>query len=108
VKPRNDDHLLDWVELKKGNHWNVNHMQYWKKIACGQSTNMSELLQRMLVPVATALLALPASESMDEVCFSGAGQAYTKERTLLSNQNMERMMVIRTEVQKTWLVVGTV
>jgi hAT family C-terminal dimerisation region len=100
----NGDIVVDWSELKgSGTLWKVSHMEFWQKIALDTSNSMELVFTKGLLQVAALLLAVPASESIDETAFSGSGQALTKERNSLSNANLEKMMVIRMFVKdKGW------
>jgi hypothetical protein len=82
--------VLDWDKLKEGVHFGVNNMDYWKSIACDQSNEMDILLQKMLVTVATSLLGVSASESVDESDFSGAGLMLAKQRSMVIQAFIKR------------------
>lgn len=72
---------------------NVQHMEFWRSVVLKQHQNQLSL--QMLVPLAAMVLALPASEAIDESVFSRTGRLLTKSRTSLSDPNVERITVIR-------------
>lgn len=99
-KPKSRQLELDWSKLKQGIYAGINHMEYWKKIACDHSNKFDITRMKQLVTVAASLLAVPASESVDESDFSGAGLLLSKERSQLSNANLERSIVIQSFIKR--------
>ncbi len=85
---------IDISEISKdGLFWGCNHMVLWKSIANGSHSKASQL--QAIVPVGSMLLAVPASEAVDEFTFSSSGQTLTKGRYCLSAMTIEQVTVLR-------------
>lgn len=83
-----------WTELlKTGSISGESHMEFWRRIACSPPDQNSYM--KGLLGVAALLLALPASEAVDESTFSSTGGTLTKFRVTLRAEVIEQMTVVR-------------
>jgi hypothetical protein len=96
-----DDALNFDVIVGSGELCGVQHLKFWKSVV--DKEHKKHMTLQLLVPTAAMLLALPASEAIDETVFSRTGRTLSKHRTSLSDPNVERMTVIRMYTENTGL-----
>lgn len=96
-----DDALNFDVIVGTGELCSVQHLKFWKSVV--DKVHKKHMTLQLLVPTAAVLLALPASEAIDETVFSRTGRILSKHRTSLSDPNVERMTVIRMFVENSGL-----
>jgi hypothetical protein len=76
-----------------GTYLGVNHMSFWQSVSKKEHERHLHLAH--LLPVASMLLAIPASEAIDEFAFSSSGRTLTADRNTLAPQTTEIITVVR-------------
>jgi hypothetical protein len=78
--------------MEDGSYFGFSHMSFWKSVALGVHPKSQFLA--CLLPVASMLLAQPASEAVDEFAFSSAGRTLTIDQNSLAATTVEQITVI--------------
>lgn len=90
---------IEIAQLKiDGTFWGENHMRFWQGIATKELEHGERYAP--LLKVASMLLALPASEAVDESAFSGTGMTLSFHRASMGPTRLEQVTVIRSYIRQ--------